>query len=661
MSDINLPGISSDIDVKGIIDKLVKVESKKLDSLENTKELFNKEKSAWTNLGNKIKDVQDAARSLYGFRSPFDDKIAASSDENILTATVSRIAAPSTTAIKIEQVAQKERIISDPIETSRIFDRLPLKIRVGEKEIEIYFNGGRIENLSDAVNKQAGDFLISKLTGDTKETSVLILESKNTGKKNRISVTDDQTLNFFKEIGLFEEKKVLLLDTKFSSERFKGIEGATEYSLYDDTLILKPKNSVEFNLDQQVIAKPSILLKIELRAVELPREEEVPPLPLPELKDIGKVTVKDIEIEGGRSVAGMEIKKEEKEKAPEIIDDSVLGLRSKEGVKSTVEVEGIGSEFREYEFRFTDIAEEGNVINSILFLNKSTARNIEYKNLVIIDESERPGAAPKHLVQEAQDSIISIDGVRVQRDTNRIDDAIKGVTINIKKEAREDIELSIDRDYEKITGSIVNLIEKYNGLFEFINQQTRVVPSRKPTEKTEAGLLTGDITVMSLKNKLQTIMMNPYPTDKGKELSLLAQIGISMGAINTSWSDIKKGYLQVDEDSFIDAFEKHPESIKQLFGSDKNNDLVIDGGLAFVMEHTLKGYTDSINGIVTYHIKNTDSKITDQEKRIDDWNEHLEDYRRKLKRDFTVMQQALHELEQNQKSLENFSNQFRKK
>jgi flagellar hook-associated protein 2 len=116
----------------------------------------------------------------------------------------------------------------------------------------------------------------------------------------------------------------------------------------------------------------------------------------------------------------------------------------------------------------------------------------------------------------------------------------------------------------------------------------------------------------------------------------------------------------VDEDKFIEALRQYPNEVKQLFGSDTNNDMVIDNGVALVMEKNLKGYTDSQNGIVTYHIKNKDTEIKDQQQSIDNWNEHLEEYRKKLESDFTIMQQALHELEQNQKSLENFTKQFQK-
>jgi flagellar hook-associated protein 2 len=264
------------------------------------------------------------------------------------------------------------------------------------------------------------------------------------------------------------------------------------------------------------------------------------------------------------------------------------------------------------------------------------------------------------LVQEARDAVIYIDGVRVERESNQIDDAIKGVGLQVKAKSPADVQLIVDRDYEKITGDIVNMIGKYNELLQYINDQTKVTASGNLDEENEVGTLSGDITIMGLKSKLQTIMMNPYPTERGKELNLLAQIGISMGAANSSWTDIRSGYLQVDEDSFVEAFNRYPDAIKQLFGSDSNNDTVIDNGVAYVLDTTLKGYTDQRDGIIAYHLKNTDTKIKDQQGDIEDWNEHVDEYRKKLERDFTIMQQSLNELEQNQKRLDNFSNQFKK-
>ncbi len=660
MGDILLPGISSNnFDVKGIIDKLVKIETKKLDRLEESKDILNKEKSSWSTLGNKLNDLQEVSHRLYGFRAPFDDKVAYSSREDILSATAGRIAEPFTATIRVEQVAQNERILSDPVDADLILHSATLRFNIGEDENEVFFSGGKIEDLAEALNEQAGDQVTAKVTKNTKNTAVLILEAKNTGETNRITVVDEQSLALMKELGFFTEEVSPRIDASISAEQLAPGQEGMSFTIQDDILTLEPQNSVELPFGP-VQARDSIVVKIKMRAHPVPEEEvALRPDAWPELKGIGGVIVRDVEVLGGQPVSTVAAPEEPVEEQVAVVEDNVLGIMNDRGETDTYTAEGLGTEFREYTFRLTDIMDEGDIASRIVFQNGNTARRIEYRDLSIVDTATREGARPKHLVQESKDAVIYIDGVKVQRDTNQIDDAMRGVGLEVKMASPDEVRLNIDRDLEKITGEIVDLIGKYNQLLQYVNDQSRVTASGELDEENEVGQLSGDITVMRLKSKLQTIMMNPYPTERGKELSLLAQIGISMGAANSSWNDIRGGYLQIDEDIFVKAFKKYPEEIKQLFGSDRNNDMVPDNGVAYVLDITLKGYTDPRNGIVAYHIRNTGARIKDQEKSIDDWNEHIDDYRRKLEIDFTRMQQSLNELEQNQKRLDNMSNQFK--
>jgi len=87
--------------------------------------------------------------------------------------------------------------------------------------------------------------------------------------------------------------------------------------------------------------------------------------------------------------------------------------------------------------------------------------------------------------------------------------------------------------------------------------------------------------------------------------------------------------------------------------------MAVDSGVAYTLEKNLKPYTESRNGIVATRISTTDNGIKQQDEKISDWKDHLDEYRKKLERDFTVMQQSLNELEQNQKRIQNFSNQSR--
>jgi flagellar hook-associated protein 2 len=660
MPDINLPGVSSNINVKEIIDGLVKVESKKLDRLESAKDKFDKEKSAWVSLGNKVKALEESSKQLYGFRSPFDDKVAVSSDESIVVAEAERTAEPSRSLVRVEQLAKNERILSDPIPDDFVLDKQRIVFRVGTTEAEIHFEGGRVSDLVKAINEQGKELISAKSTKDTEGTSVLVIESKETGGRNSITVHDADSLAFLEKIGLFETREIVTVDTGLTEKKVTSLTEKKGYTVEDGTLLLDPGAEAALSFDTALEAKEGMLVRVEVSASEIVKETVQPEaVSWPELKRIGSVTVRDIVIDGGKSISAIEDKKKPvEEKKPQVVDDRVFGILDSRGKRYMVERVGIDKEFKGLEFKLTEVIPAGTRISGFVFVNKNTQRRVAYRQVELEDTTQRGGVVPKHLVQEAKDSVIYIDDVRVGRSNNEIEDAVGGVTLRLMGEGDRKVSVTVDRDYELITKKIIDMIDKYNDLMKFINDGMKVVPSGTLDEETESGILTGDITVQGLKTRLQNIMMNPYPTSRGKELSLLAQVGVSMGAHGTSWSDIKGGYLQVEEDRFIEVLRTYPQEIKELFGSDMNRDMVTDNGVAYTLERNMKGYTDPQSGIVAYHIKNTDSDIKSQEHRIEDWKEHLEEYRKKLESDFTLMQQALHEMEQSQKSLENFSKQF---
>ncbi len=649
----NLPGTSSNINIKELIDKLVKAESKRIDTYEKEKDFLDKRKSALVELNSKLKKLQEAAKNLYGFRSPFEDKIANSSNSNVLTATATRIATPSEVNIKVDQLAKNERIVSDSVSNTEIFDPLELNINVGKNRLNIEFDGGNLSDLADAINKAGKGMLTAKLAKVTSDTSVLIVETKKTGESYRINIDDKKTLKLFEKIGLFEESRGFSLKPKIEDQYVLGI-GGSKPQIEEKNIILKPESKAALKLTKPVPVKDSVYIYFKARVKNLPKEEKKP-VQWPELEGIGSVKVKDIEIEGGRPVNA--IKKEEKKEKKIVIDNNILGVKEDNRINK-IEIKDLGEEFKEYRVKITDLVKGRENITELLLLNNSTNRDVIYSDFKIVDTSEPGGVKPKHVVQEPQNAIVEIDGVRIERDSNDIDDALKGVTLHLNSTSDKPVKLNIDYDYEKITKKIIDLIEKYNDALKYINEKTKISATGSLTEKNKVGILAGDITVESIKSKLQLIMMNPYPTDKGKELSLLAQIGISMGKSGSSWTDIKGGYLQVDEDKFIDAFKKYPDEIKQLFGSDTNKDMIVDNGVAYKLDKILNGYTSPNQGIITYKIKNTDNEIKNQDKKIEDWNEHLEEYRKNLERKFTVMQEALHDLERNKKSIENFNKQM---
>ncbi len=193
-----------------------------------------------------------------------------------------------------------------------------------------------------------------------------------------------------------------------------------------------------------------------------------------------------------------------------------------------------------------------------------------------------------------------------------------------------------------------------------IDDASYLSDDEKKKAQSDLGLLMGDISLMQLKNSMQKIMMNPYPTSLGRDMRLLAQIGISTDARSPGNLSIDRtklrGYLEIDEAKLTASIEQHPEAVKQLFGNDTTGNLVINSGAAFSLDTLIRPYVDP-TGIYPQKLTNLDAQIARNNRSIDDYKTQLDAYQRQLKTKFGQMQSSLDELQKNSQALQNFSKQ----
>ena len=171
--------------------------------------------------------------------------------------------------------------------------------------------------------------------------------------------------------------------------------------------------------------------------------------------------------------------------------------------------------------------------------------------------------------------MISLDGIDVRRGTNTIDDLIPGVTLNVKAPSDSPVELSVKHDVEGIKKQIQALVGSYNQIITDIDVLTRkdegiiadaayLTDDERKKARDNLGLLFGDLSLQQLKSSMQRVMMNPYPTSMNRELSLLAQIGISTDTRAPGSAGIDKtklrGYLEIDDPKLSAAIDQHAEA-----------------------------------------------------------------------------------------------------
>ena len=73
-----------------------------------------------------------------------------------------------------------------------------------------------------------------------------------TGEKNRISMEDSASIDFFKDIGLFEERAGFDINTELEPVNITPVGRSTGYNVSDEILVLEPENSVQMVFDKTV-------------------------------------------------------------------------------------------------------------------------------------------------------------------------------------------------------------------------------------------------------------------------------------------------------------------------------------------------------------------------------------------------------------------------
>jgi flagellar hook-associated protein 2 len=228
----------------------------------------------------------------------------------------------------------------------------------------------------------------------------------------------------------------------------------------------------------------------------------------------------------------------------------------------------------------------------------------------------------KNTVQEAADSEVIIDGVTVKRDSNLINDAIPSVTLKLLKEGPQaSTEVSISRDVAAITARIKEFVDAYNHVISTLNKAGG-----------KNGSLQGDygITIVSgqiRRGATDLIGQSDYRS--------LWQIGI--------WTSGEDGLLEIDEGKLKEGLEKDPSMVKDLFfiGGETGTQ-----GVGERLSETIKDLTSYPDGLVYARGRALSNMMTDIDKRVEQIEYRLDRREEYLMRQFTAMEAALTQLQQ---------------
>ncbi|HJV52668.1 MAG TPA: flagellar filament capping protein FliD [Noviherbaspirillum sp.] len=150
----------------------------------------------------------------------------------------------------------------------------------------------------------------------------------------------------------------------------------------------------------------------------------------------------------------------------------------------------------------------------------------------------------------AQSAMLSVNGIAVSSDTNTVSGAIEGVTLNLSNTGSANLNLSTNT--AAVTSAVNDFVKAYNDLNTTIKNVTSYNADTK-----QGGILLGDSSVRNIQSQLRRMMASPL-TGTDSSLTTLSQIGISIN---------KDGVMSLDSGKLSTAMSNKMTDVAALFSS----------------------------------------------------------------------------------------------
>ncbi len=215
--------------------------------------------------------------------------------------------------------------------------------------------------------------------------------------------------------------------------------------------------------------------------------------------------------------------------------------------------------------------------------------------------------------QAASDAVIHVNGIKVTQATNKLEDVIQGVTLNLNKADTTEQTLTVSRNDDKTKAAINEFITAYNNVQKFIKSSTAY------TEGAGGSVLNGDSTARTAQTRLSGIMN--FQSSNGGAFKTLSDLGIRTQA---------DGSIKLDEEKFDKALTENRDDIAKLF-QDKTN------GIATYTQNVTKGLISSTTGIVTSASNGTKSRIKELDSQYERKQTQIEATMERYRAQFTAL------------------------
>ena len=146
-------------------------------------------------------------------------------------------------------------------------------------------------------------------------------------------------------------------------------------------------------------------------------------------------------------------------------------------------------------------------------------------------------------IQEGVDSKFEFNGQELTRHSNKIDDVITGLDIELKSVGAS--EVSVSQDREGIMDKVNSFVEKYNAAVKQLAEMTK--PSADSDEK---GIFSNESTIKNMKRDIE---------------SMFSSAGENASMYSYGFDIDKDGVLSLDKSVFNEKLDEDPKNVEAFF------------------------------------------------------------------------------------------------
>jgi flagellar hook-associated protein 2 len=237
-------------------------------------------------------------------------------------------------------------------------------------------------------------------------------------------------------------------------------------------------------------------------------------------------------------------------------------------------------------------------------------------NTISITDTLSGGTAPTWTESiSAADAKMTINGISVESDSNTVNDAVPGMTIDLSEATTEAITVTVAPDPEAIEAKIQTFADAFNAVVSFVDTN-----SVFDAEAGIRGPFVGESSVGRVVEGLRSVISTEF-TGLGQDYDALSIIGI------TTDSD---GKLEINSDTLQDLLTDEATEIANLFTG--------SGGFIESMLTAVDVYTDPTEGSLAIRQDSLEDRIEDMEDQVDVYDRRIDRMTARLRNQFSGLE-----------------------